>query len=160
MIKEKVEKVKEKEKDMEEEKVVEDQKEKDEVLEEVLEEVMEKEEERKVERVYGRLKVKATKVAKEKVDKELSATSAVSPATSLLSVGRHQVEKEKEKAEKEKYAMFRRQEKRIGTQTHKQVHQRSRKQEQHQQRKEPNKFEDWLQRRCLSLKRLMKMKTM
>ena len=154
MEKEKVKETEEKEKDMEEEKVVEDQKEKD----EVLEEVMEKEEERKVERVYGRLKVKATKVEKEKVDKELSATIAVSPATSLLSVGRHQVEKEKEKAEKEKCAMFRRQEKRIGTQTRKQVHQRSRKQEQHQQRKEPNKFEDWLQRRCLSLKRLMKMK--
>eukprot|EP00439_Symbiodinium_sp_Y106_P062327 s2311_g9.t1 len=84
-------------------KVAEDRKEKEEVSEEVLE----KEKERKVERVCGRLKEKATKVEKEKADKELFATIAVRPATLLLSAGRHQVEKEKEKAEKEKCGMFR-----------------------------------------------------
>ena len=99
VIKEKVEKVKEikeKEKDMEEEKVAEDQKEKEEVSEEVLE----KEKERKVERMCGRLKEKATRVEKEKADKELFATIAVRPATLLLSAGRHQAEKEKEKVER------------------------------------------------------------
>ena len=101
VIKEKAEKVKEtkeKEKDMEEEKVAEDQKEKEEVSEEVLE----KEKERKVERMCGRLKEKATRAEKEKADKELFATIAVRPATLLLSVGRHQVEKEKEKEKVEK----------------------------------------------------------
>ena len=154
VIKEKAEKVKEtkeKEKDMEEEKVAEDQKEKEEVSEEVLE----KEKERKVERMCGRLKEKATRAEKEKVDKELFATIAVRPATLLLSVGRHQVEKEKEKVEKEKCGMFKKLEKKIGALIHKQAHQRSRKQEQHQQQKEMNKFDDWLPRLCLSLKKLM-----
>ena len=154
VIKEKAEKVKEKkekEKDMEEEKVAEDQKEKEEVSEEVLE----KEKERKVERMCGRLKEKATRAEKEKADKELFATIAVRPATLLLSVGRHQVEKEKEKVEKEKCGMFRKREKKIGALIHKQAHQRSRKQEQHQQQKEMNKFDDWLPRLCLSLKKLM-----
>eukprot|EP00439_Symbiodinium_sp_Y106_P003317 s9517_g1.t1 len=134
MIKEKAEKVKEtkeKEKDMEEENVAEDQKEKEEVSEEVLE----KEKERKVERMCGRLKEKATRAEKEKADKELFATIAVRPATLLLSVGRHQVEKEKEKVEKEKCGMCRKLEKKIGALIHKQAHQRSRKQEQHQQQK-------------------------
>ena len=152
---------KEKEKDTEEEKVAEDRKEKEEVLEEVMEEVTEKaKEERKVERVCGRLKVKATKVEKEKVDKELYVTIAVRPATLPLSVGRHQVEKERRKVEKERCEMFRKLEKRIGTQMHKQVHQRNHKQEQHQQQKEMNRFEGWLQRQCLSLKRLRKMMIM
>ena len=156
VIKEKVEKVKEtkeKEKDMEEEKVAEDQKEKEEVSEEVLE----KEKERKVERMCGRLKEKATRAEKEKADKELFATIAVRPATLLLSVGRHQVEKEKEKVEKEKCGMFRKLEKKTGALIHKQAHQHSRKQEQHQQQKEMNKFDDWLPRLCLSLKKLMMM---
>ena len=156
VIKEKAEKVKEtkeKEKDMEEEKVAEDQKEKEEVSEEVLE----KEKERKVERMCGRLKEKATRAEKEKADKELFATIAVRPATLLLSVGRHQVEKEKEKVEKEKCGMFRKLEKKTGALIHKQAHQRSRKQEQHQQQKEMNKFDDWLPRLCLSLKKLMMM---
>ena len=154
VIKEKAEKVKEtkeKEKDMEEEKVAEDQKEKEEVSEEVLE----KEEERKVERMCGRLKEKATRAEKEKADKELFATIAVRPVTLLLSVGRHQVEKEK--VEKEKCGMFRKLEKKTGALIHKQVHQRSHKQEQHQQQKEMNKFDDWLPRLCLSLKKLMMM---
>ena len=154
VIKEKAEKVKEteeKEKDMEEEKVAEDQKEKEEVSEEVLE----KEKERKVERMCGRLKEKATRAEKEKADKELFATIAVRPATLLLSVGRHQVEKEKEKVEKEKCGMFRKLEKKTGALIHKQAHQHSRKQEQHQQQKEMNKFDDWLPRLCLSLKKLM-----
>ena len=47
---------------------------------------------RMVERMFGRLKAKATRVEKEKVDKELSVTIAVRPVTSLRSVGRHQVE--------------------------------------------------------------------
>eukprot|EP00439_Symbiodinium_sp_Y106_P041648 s6755_g5.t1 len=175
VIKEKAEKVKEteeKEKDMEEEKVAEDQKEKEEVSEEVLvkeeekerkeevsEEVLVKEEEkeRKVERMCGRLKKKATRAEKEKADKELFATIAVRPATLLLSVGRHQVEKEKEKVEKEKCGMFRKLEKKTGALIHKQAHQHSRKQEQHQQQKEMNKFDDWLPRLCLSLKKLMMM---
>ena len=146
VIKEKVEKVKEtkeKEKDMEEEKVAEDRKEKEEVSEEVLE----KEKESKVERVRGRLK--------EKADKELFATIAVRPATLLLSAGRHQVEKEKEKVEKEKCGMFRKLEKKTGALIHKQAHQCSRKQEQHQQQKEMNKFDDWLPRLCLLSKKLM-----
>ena len=158
VIKEKAEKVKEteeKEKDMEEEKVAEDQKEKEEVSEEVL--VKEEEKERKVERMCGRLKEKATRAEKEKADKELVATSAVRPATLLLSVGRHQVEKEKEKVEKEKCGMFRKLEKQTGALIHKQAHQHSRKQEQHQQQKEMNKFDDWLPRLCLSLKKLMMM---
>ena len=154
VIKEKVEKVKEtkeKEKDMEEEKVAEDQKEKEEVSEEVLE----KGKERKVERMCGRLKEKATRVEKEKADKELFATIAVRPATLLLSAGRHQVEKEREKVEKEKCGMFRKLEKKTGALIHKQAHQRSRKQEQHQQQKEMNKFDDWLPRLCLSSRKLM-----
>ena len=154
VIKEKAEKVKEteeKEKDMEEEKVAEDQKEKEEVL------VKEEEKERKVERMCGRLKKKATRAEKEKADKELFATIAVRPATLLLSVGRHQVEKEKEKVEKEKCGMFRKLEKKTGALIHKQAHQHSRKQEQHQQQKEMNKFDDWLPRLCLSLKKLMMM---
>ena len=77
----------------------------------------------------------------------------------LLSAGRHQVEKEKEKVEKEKCGMFRKLEKKTGALIHKQAHQRSRKQEQHQQQKEMSKFDDWLPRLCLSLKKLM-MKTM
>ena len=158
VIKEKAEKVKEteeKEKDMEEEKVAEDQKEKEEVSEEVL--VKEEENERKVERMCGRLKEKATRAEKEKADKELFATIAVRPATLLLSVGRHQVEKEKEKVAKEKCGMFRKLEKKTGALIHKQAHQHSRKQEQHQQQKEMNKFDDWLPRLCLSLKKLMMM---
>ena len=110
-----------------------------------------------VERMFGRLKAKATRVEKEKVDKELSVTIAVRPVTSLRSVGRHQVEKEKRKVEKERCEMFRKLEKRIGTQMRKQAHLRNRKQEQHQQQKEMNRFEAWLQRQCLSLKRSMKM---
>ena len=156
VIKEKVEKVKEteeKEKDMEEEKVAEDQKEKEEDSEEVLE----KEKERKVERMCGRLKEKATRVEKEKADNELFATIAVIPATLLLSVGRHQVEKEKEKVEKEKCGMFRKLEKKTGALIRKQAHQHSHKQEQRQQQKETNKFDDWLPRLCLSLKKLMMM---
>ena len=148
VIKEKVEKVKEteeKEKDMEEEKVAEDQKEKEEDSEEVLEK--EKEKERKVERMCGRLKEKATRVEKEKVDKELFATIAVRPATLLLSVGRHQV-------------MFRKLEKKTGALIHKQAHQHSHKQGQHQQQKETNKFDDWSPRLCLSLKKLMMMMIM
>ena len=158
---EKLKETKEKEKDMEEEKVAEDRKEKKEVLEEAMEEVMEKaKEERKVERVCGRLKVKATKVEKEKGDKELYVTIAVRPATLLLSAGRHQVEKKRRKVEKERCGMFRKLEKRIGTQMHKQVHPRSHKQEQHQQQKGMNRFDGWLQRQCPSLKRLMKMMIM
>eukprot|EP00439_Symbiodinium_sp_Y106_P016254 s8191_g2.t1 len=158
VIKEKAEKVKEteeKEKDMEEEKVAKDQKEKEEVSEEVLEK--EEEKERKVERMCGRLKEKATRAEKEKADKELFATLAVRPATLLLSVGRHRVEKEKEKVEKEKCGMFRKLEKKTGALIHKQAHQHSRRQEQHQQQKEMNKFDDWLPRLCLSLKKLMMM---
>ena len=88
-----------------------------------------------MERVCGRLKEKATRVEKEKADKELFATIAVRPATLLLSAGRHQVEKEKEKVEKEKCGMFMKLEKKTGALIHKQAHQRSRKQEQHQQQK-------------------------
>ena len=100
---------------------------------------------------------KATRAEKEKADKELFATIAVRPATLLLSVGRHQVEKEKEKVEKEKCGMFRKLEKKTGALIHKQAHQHSRKQEQHQQQKEMNKFDDWLPRLCLLLKKLMMM---
>eukprot|EP00439_Symbiodinium_sp_Y106_P031231 s8678_g3.t1 len=143
---------------MEEEKVAEDQKEKEEDSEEVS--VKEKEKERKVERVCGRLKEKAAKVEKEKADKELFATIAVRPATLLLSVGRHQVEKEREKVEKEKCEMFRKLEKKTGALIHKQAHQHSHKQEQRQQQKEMNKFDDWLPRLCLALKKLMMMMIM
>ena len=63
--------------------------------------------------------------------------------------------KGKGKVEKEKCGMFRKLEKKIGALIHKQAHQRSRKQEQRQQQKEMNKFDDWLPRLCLSLKKLM-----